>query len=127
MTYLRVIPRDLFNESKLLKSLGQLCLLIHERLGIRWPLRMELDREEEGFVVFQCQNSGNLCCLNLEIVVGGRQVLLASTYNSKKPYPLVFLRDDESEGDVLTDDGAISQEFAAWLDDQVSLESRHGQ
>jgi hypothetical protein len=124
VTYQRVIPRDLFNEAKLLKCLGQLALLIHEGRGIRWPIRLE---EEDGGAPFaielDAENHG-LAAPGLRLVVrlpGAEEpaeVYLYSPYNSKKPYPLHFVPPDEygDIGNVFNDDGTLSREFCACLD-----------
>lgn len=116
MSYNRVIPRDLFNEAKLLKCLGQLSLLIHDGKDIRWPLRMEHRLESGGFYIDLDGARGGITCLNLTVWNAGRSMYLYSPCNAKSPYPLQFVRDDCSEGDVFNDDGTLSAEFAEWLD-----------
>ena len=64
--YFRAIPRDLFNEGKLLTELGFLSLAIHDnKEGIANVLTMELIDEEEGFVVVQNESEGSLLVANL--------------------------------------------------------------
>lgn len=126
MSYIRVIPRDLFNEAKLLKCLGQLALLIHDGKGIRWPMRLEHAparagkkyevEETPGFVIDQRPEDGGLYCSNLRLFVGRNVIPLYTTYNSKAPYPLLFGRPDYSEADVFNSDGTLSDEFAEFLD-----------
>lgn len=116
MSYTRVLPRDLFNESKLLKCLGQLSLLIHEGKGIRWPLELRhTDYPCEGFDIEQNQDDGGLFCRNLWLYVGESPVRLYSAYNSKYPYPLYFECGDES-GAVFKDNGQLHADFTVWLD-----------
>lgn len=115
MSYQRVIPRDLFNESKLLKCMGQLSLLIHEGKGIRWPLTLNFGDGRDGFVADQDSDDGSLFCENLWVELGGELIHVASRYNSKDAYPLFFRRGDD-EGDVFNDDGSLSNDFATFLD-----------
>lgn len=111
MSYQRVIPRDLFNEAKLLKCLGQLALVIHERQAD--PLTLEHDdTEAPGFNVEQDLNDGALYCSNLGLFSRGRLIGLRSKYNSKDAFPLWFILDDE-EGRVFDDAGNMTEKFRA--------------
>jgi hypothetical protein len=106
--YRRVIPRDLFNEAKLLKCLGQLALILLD-YGDRYPLVLEHD--DEGFLIDQNPDDGNLFCTSLRLYhTSGQEIALSSEYNSKEPYPLCFEYDD-LYGPVFTDDGKFDQEF----------------
>lgn len=113
MSYNRVIPRDLFNEAKLLKCLGQLSLIIHDEVGVPRGLKLEhYDSEHAGFQIEQQEQDGALYCANLECLYRGRVVGLRSPYNSKDAYPLQYIvGDDEDTGRVFTHDGALTAEF----------------
>lgn len=108
--YSRVIPRDLFNEAKLLKCLGQLCLHIHnEQAGL---LRFNHDTAEyPGFVIDQRECDGSFYCGNVRFYLPHGQVLMASSLNSKSPYPLVATYLETEEVRVFRDDGAFTEEF----------------
>ena len=106
--YLRVAPRDLFNEAKLLKCLGQLALRVHER-GL-------------GNVTFW--DSGNAYRIRMEdeymyVAVGirfrrkGERLFLGTTCNSRRSYPLICLYNAE-EIPVFHEDGSITEEFLAF-------------
>lgn len=110
MSYQRVIPRDLFNEAKLLKCLGQLSLIIHDGVGVPKGLALEHENPEEGFQIHQDESTGALYCGNLECFYAGRLIGLRSPYNSKEAFPLRFVLDDE-EDSVFTETGALSPEF----------------
>lgn len=119
MSYERVIPRDLFNESKLLKCLGQLALLLHIYEG-RWPVSLHHEDPESGFRIEQDQLTGELECTNLVLTldISGEIITLGSTYNSKEPYPLNFLSEDEqTSGEVFNDDGSFADEFLKFISD----------
>ncbi len=116
MSYQRVIPRDLFNEAKLLKCLGQLSLIIHD--GVKVPRGLALNHfaEDEGFCIEQCPDSGALYCRNLEFICDGWEFSLSAPHNSKDAYPLRFVRDEENEGRVFNEDGTLSDEFRAAME-----------
>lgn len=113
MSYYRVIPRDLFNESKLLKCLGQLSLIIHD--GVKVPRDMELWQEDSsaGFQIEQNEASGALYCSTLQLLYRSRSIELSCPYNSKDAYPLRYVIDDENEGCVFDETGALSADFLA--------------
>jgi hypothetical protein len=97
--YIRVIPRDLFNEAKLLKCVGRLCLLIHDGAT---PFPMEIALMDEGA----------LTITNLVVIVNGEAYRVKTTYNSKAAYPL-FMEVDGDEVEVFTEHGDFSDEFKA--------------
>jgi hypothetical protein len=116
VSYLRVIPRDLFNESKLLKCLGQLALIIHDGVGV--PRGLSLDHntdEQEGFEIEQDENTGALYCSNLELTYWGRLIGLRCPYNCKDAYPLQYILDDDNDGRVFSESGVLTSEFRAML------------
>lgn len=65
--YFRVLPRDLFNEAKLLKCVGRLCLLIHDRTA---PESLAFEENGEPFRV-ALLDEGSLTIANLVISVHG--------------------------------------------------------
>ena len=92
MSYTRVLPRDLFNEAKLLKCVGQLALLIYD--GLPWPIGLLHRTPPKGFVVHRYEGDGGLYVGNLDLVArvgaGRYRIALKSGLNSRGPYPLVF-------------------------------------
>lgn len=108
--YTRVIPRDLFNEAKLLKCLGQVALL-----QLDWPLpQMELSliqtQSIRGFSIRQDPSDGSIHCQNLYVYISRKRVRLHTPLNSREPYPLHATIADESV-QVLTDDGKWHPDF----------------
>jgi len=65
MTYLRVIPRDLFNEANLLKCLGRLAL-INLRGGL--PKGWCVKHSSHDFAVHQNSADGGIWCSNVLLV-----------------------------------------------------------
>lgn len=110
MSYTRVIPRDLFNEAKLLKCLGQLALLIHDGVKIPRGLSIEHADPTEGFRIEQDGSDGSLYCANLCVFCNGCAISLRTPLNSKDAYPLWFTVGEE-EGRVFNEDGTLSDEF----------------
>lgn len=117
MSYYRVIPRDLFNESKLLKCLGQLSLVLHDCEGQFLGHTLTLVKSEPaGFIIEQDPSSGDLYCVNLKLVFHGHEIKLRSSLNSRsRAYPLNYLDWDGGEDFVFDDNGQLSKEFTAWL------------
>ena len=116
MGYNRVLPRDLFNEAKLLKCLGQLCLLIHEG---KCSLKVLHDTKYwEGFNVQQDPGEGGLFVVKLRFYTkrGDWEIGAASVLNSQRPYPLVF-NSGGAEHPMFTDDGQLSPEYFEHLHD----------
>jgi len=116
MSYTRVIPRDLFNEAKLLKCLGQLALLITDGLGVPRGLTLDHDifGDRAGFQIEQDQTDGSIYCANMELNYQGRLIGLRSPLNSRDAFPLQFIRGDES-GSVFDDKGKLSHDFVSML------------
>jgi hypothetical protein len=114
--YNRVIPRDLFNEAKLLKCLGQLALLVHE--GRAGKITLKHHAPGSGFLIDQDDSSGGLFCMNLVCRLPNRQVVrLISRYNSRHPYPLDFVIGEyHTTGAVFEEDGSCTRDFLAFTD-----------
>jgi hypothetical protein len=115
--YSRVIPRDLFNEAKLLKCLGQLSLLAHDgrdASGSRIPAGLSvhfLSEGDEPFHILQREADGGLVCSNIRVLAGGTEFQFYSIYNSRSPYPLVCVDGRGEEIEVFRDDGSLTSEF----------------
>lgn len=109
MSYIRVVPRDLFNEAKLLKCLGALYIAAEYRNG---DLTVEHANEgsREGWDIHQDEADGSLFCANVEIVFRGKVIHCSTPLNSKVPYPLLAEYGDEVVS-VFDDAGKLSPEF----------------
>ena len=111
MSYTRVIPRDLFNESNLLKCYGQIYIAL-ETAGVPEAELIEEDTEE-GFHITQ-DDSGGLTITNVRLVVRGKVQRLSRPLNSRRAYPL-YLETDEDEIEVFSDSGQFTPEMLAFL------------
>jgi hypothetical protein len=98
--YQRTLPRDLFNESKLLKGLGRLSLLIHDGLT---PLDLKQEYDNKPFII--CQDlDGNLRVLNYLVFNKSRPIDLFSKYNSKHNYTLYAMTNNDREERLVFDE-----------------------
>jgi len=111
MSYIRVLPRDLFNEANLLKCLGQLWIAVD---GKAPAAQFDVEAVEEGFWIDQDPNDGSLRVVNLPFSMGGRNALLTRPLNSREPWPLYISFPEYPEIDttaVFNEDGSLSHEF----------------
>lgn len=110
--YRRTIPRDLFNEAKLLKCYGQLYLNL-ERMGLHECLH----HDGEPFEVYQDDSDGGLYLANVELIINGQQPVLWCPLNARSTYPmLTYGMDDESAIHVFhQDDGAFTPDFKSLI------------
>jgi hypothetical protein len=121
MGYLRVVPRDLFNESKLLKCLGQMALAIHDGKLHKYSVEAEHTNETSGFKIDQNPDDGSIFCSNFRVYTqlgseGKIQLSLFSRLNSKDAYPLVCESMDGELLEVFNDKGGFTKEFLTYLD-----------
>lgn len=115
MSYIRVIPRDFFNESKLLKCLGKLSLnILDNKDHVKKYLTEQFDNVD-SFNIQQDESSGDIYCINYNLFNElGDEILLSSLLNSKLNWPLLFETDSIKEL-VFQDDGEFSQEFLDYV------------
>lgn len=113
MSYVRVIPRDLFNEANLLKCLGALWIKLDDRVPAD-VARMTED-VEGPFLIEQDPSTGALECVNVQLALHGRPARLTRPLNSRAPWPLYL--EPALDGAwfdpvaVFTDDGDLTDEF----------------
>jgi hypothetical protein len=123
VSYLRVIPRDLFNEANLLKCLGQAALLI---LDLKAPDGLQLLHHEpkKGFPVTMDEGDGSICCPSVYFRVqrAGRleTVVPRRGINSRERWPLYIIAhegddDREEEITVFDEEGNWTPEFLTWV------------
>jgi len=113
--YQRVIPRDLFNEAKLLKGWGCIALLVHNEMQPEGVTLEHDTSEHPGFDIAQDPDSADLYITNLILKLYDEKVVIQSSYNSKTPNTLFFIGEMMGhEGDVLTDDGKFTDCFLSY-------------
>lgn len=111
MSYRRVIPRDLFNEAKLLKCMGQLALLVHDG---KLP-SVTIIHDGSPFTIEQAPD-GDLYLPGVRVFVGGEPLTMGTVLNSKEPYPLIF---GEEQHPVFDNNGQPSFEFLVYIRNQL--------
>lgn len=107
--YTRIIPRDMFNEAKLLKCMGVVALKILDRM---LPEGVTIHIEESGqpFDIVQLSD-GELTIINYPVLVNGLEMVFKTAYNSKDNYPLYFEYGDYEQERVLDERGEFTSEF----------------
>ena len=123
MTYRREIPRDLFNEANLLKCLGQLALIAHDRN--RHGFRMT--NRPGSFLIEQDEADGSIYCATVHIVIGERLFDHRRPLNSRDPWPLYVRRafQQGNDPDWLDDDFEAFSEAGDLSDDFRKLVQWH--
>jgi hypothetical protein len=116
---MRVVPRDLFNESKLLKCLGQLSVNILDGKLHKYGTTDLLEDEYEGFRISQSED-GDIFVDNYHVlaILGGQtkvKLKLYSRLNSREPYPLICETHDGSPEYVFADNGKFTKEFLNYI------------
>jgi len=111
--YPRVLPRDLFNEAKLLKDLGFLILRIQNKTA---PSGLSFDKiRQERFVICQDQSTGDLFVSNVRVKIEDEFVYLYHPYNEKNSPSLRF-ECGKYQGKVFEIEGVFSESFKAMCD-----------
>jgi|WetSurMetagenome_2_1015567.scaffolds.fasta_scaffold420015_2 hypothetical protein len=119
MSYRRVVPRDLFNESKLLKCLGQLSVNILDGKLLAYGTEDQLEDEDEGFKIDNNED-GDISCSNYHVFtkLGKKdrtELYLRSRLNSRLNYPLICETIHNEIIEVFDDKGKFSVEFIKYL------------
>lgn len=105
----RVIPRDFFNESKLLKCFGRLSLLILDN-EIQ---NIAIKESGEPFDIVTVDDG--LTVLNYPVKIKGVYYLFSSKYNSKDAYNFRCIDSEWNETNVFEQDGTLTEEFLELL------------
>jgi len=111
MTYQREIPRDLFNEASLLKCLGR----IYINLETAELPDVKLEHDGGAFDIQQDFGSGRLYVTNMQLKLGDTAFRLERATNSREPWPLYLVDEDDNDIDVFNADGSFSEELKAFL------------
>lgn len=109
-TYLRVVPRDFFNEAKLLKCLGRLELLILDNAKPARDFKITSEFDNEAFNIVQDPNSGSISVSNYRVFVNGEELFLSTSLNSKDNYPLIGIY-KEQEYYIFNEQGEFMPNF----------------
>lgn len=115
MSYVRVIPRDLFNEANLLKCYGQIYL----NLETTSMPHVVLEHDGDAFIIEMDDSSGATFVANITLTVNGDAVYLQRPCNSRLPWPLLLVLADETEIEIFDDDGSFSADFIEYMQGQI--------
>lgn len=109
--YIRVIPRDLFNEANLLKCLGHLWIALetagqHHRAAF-------VGESVEHFEIHQNPHDGSISVVNLPFAVDNEAYRLSRPLNSRAPWPLWLSSEDQDFEpiQVFDDSGRLSTDM----------------
>ena len=108
MSHKRIIPRDFFNESKLLKCLGRLELTINHT-GPN-PLKLRSEHDGEPFDIVQDPSDASLSVANYKVFFGDTELKFFTPYNAKSNYPL-FIEWKGETYHALSEDGEPLMDF----------------
>lgn len=92
MSYKRVLPRDAFNEAKLLKCIGKLTLMIEDGELPAWHYHYD----GEPFGITQDESDGSIFVSNITFWRSKKQVNVFTPLNSKDAWP-ALMRDGEDD------------------------------
>lgn len=112
--YIRVLPRDLFNEAKLLKCIGRLCLLIHDNTT---PIRMSFIDDGKPFEI-ALMDEGALTVVNVRVLIhlndDPMEFVFKTIYNRQSNFPL-YVEHDGCDYLVFNEAGNFSEEFNEFI------------
>ena len=106
MSYLRVIPRDLFNEANLLKCIGKLCIETENFSRASFN-----DDSFYSFNVIQNEDDGSISLENVEFYIDGDFCNLKVHLNSRDAWPLYLTNSEGEELRVFDEQGNLSEEM----------------
>lgn len=109
MSYMRVIPRDLFNEANLLKCYGQIYINL-EIMGKESCLHHKNDTEP-----FHTSSNEDGCLTldNVKLVINDEEIRLERPLNSRDPWPLYAV--DYDYISLFDNKGMFTSEFKTLL------------
>lgn len=81
--YMRVLPRDAFNEAKLLKCVGKLTLMIEDGVLSHWHYHYD----GSPFNIVQDENDGSISVANISFWRDKKPVHIFTPLNAKDAWP----------------------------------------
>lgn len=129
MSYIRVIPRDLFNEASLLKMLGHFWLLTDHREQVQF---LHTDLSGIGgqglpFMVEQDRSDGSIAVSNVRLFIKNQRYRLYRPLNSREAWPLWIERVNDSEFEAFNvfDDSQEATAGVSLSDEMLTLIGVH--
>lgn len=105
--YIRVLPRDLFNEANLLECLGALWIAVENSDRARFTVD-----DVDSFDIRQSPDDGSIYVANAPFEVNGVRYTLFRPLNSREPWPLLAVQGDDPDAEyfeVFDSNGKLSQ------------------
>ena len=115
--YKLVLPRDAFNQAKLLKGIGMLTLYMHDcKFGLHELMTYEHDPEsEDQFWISLDDSDGSFYLNNIRFFdTNNEEIHFFHPCNAQENHTLCFRYQGESE-DVFNEDGSINPKFLELL------------
>ena len=110
--YIRVLPRDLFNEANLLKCLGRLWIVLDD---IRESHHARFETEDcDSFDIVQDESSGAIYACNVIFTVRGVPCQLSRPLNARSSWPL-YLETEDDAVSVFDGEGNLSADMLAYI------------
>jgi len=112
-----VLPRDAFNQAKLLKGIGMLTLyMLDHKFGLHELITYERDPEtEDQFWILINDSDGSFYVNNIRFFdTNSEEIHFFHPCNAKENHTLCFSYQGESE-DVFNEDGSINPKFLELL------------
>lgn len=113
MSYIREIPRDLFNEAKLLKCMGKLCIEAERTRSVRVEFFGEGD---DPFDIQQNSADGSIFVWNIQVSVAGFEVNVYTSLNARDEWPMWATFEDREAVKVFDDHGRFTADFLSITD-----------
>lgn len=116
-SYTRVIPRDFFNEAKLLNCMGFLQLKI---LDQQTPpgINIEINGNGEPFKIELNEAFYGLYVINYQILVNDEPYIFLTRYNNKNKFPFFVVTEDDEEIEVFDEQRNFTEEFIDYFTDK---------
>lgn len=112
MSYIRVIPRDLFNEAKLLKCLGRLYIEAEHQPEGKVEVAFAYEHSHSRFDIQQEPSDGSIYVSNVHVTVNSKRVHVYTGLNARSDWPMYASLNDETVA-VFDDNGHLTPEFLA--------------
>lgn len=110
MSYTRVIPRDFFNEAKLLNCMGHLNIVAGNEIAANASISITIDENGQPFEIAKDESSGDIYISNYECTVNGVVVRFQTNLNSRNPFPLQCYHNNTPYS-VFLNSGELDSEF----------------
>lgn len=113
MDYLRVLPRDLFNEANLQKCYGKLWVELEPHFSGE-KIEEIIQHDDEAFIIGWANDDGETTIFNISLYSdSGIKIPLRRPCNSRRDWPLLATDtiNDDIYIEVFNGDGSLTDEF----------------